>query len=176
MRPRRTIIEAQDEKHFKQVAKLEKALTDLHEKKERMIGKLIAGELDDRIIQRAIEKIDSETRENKTLLDKLNAEENGMGEFLEFGMTLLSNLGDFYSKASPKTKRQLLGSILSEKLELRGKKYRTPVLKPGFNHIYQSINHLQEKGKKKGEPFSELSLSVPGAGLEPARPIRVNRV
>ena len=169
-------FEAQDEKHFKQVAKLEKALTNLHEKKERMIGKLIAGELDDHIIQRAVEKIDSETRENKALLGKLNAEENGMGEFLEFGMTLLSNLGDFYSKASPKTKRQLLSSILTEKLELRGKKYRTPKLKPGFNHIYQSIRHLQENSKKKGEPVSELSLSVPGAGLEPARPIRINRV
>ena len=93
-----------------------------------------------------------------------------MGEFLEFGMTLLSHLGDFYSKASPKTRKQLLSSILSEKLELKGKKYRTPTLKPGFNHIYQSINQLQERRKKKGEPLSELSLSVPGAGLEPARP------
>ena len=79
-------------------------------------------------------------------------------------------------EASPKTKRQLLSSILTEKLELRGKKYRTPKLKPGFNHIYQSIRHLQENDKKKGEPLSELSLSVPGAGLEPARPIRINRV
>ena len=95
---------------------------------------------------------------------------------LGFGMTLLTHLGDFYSKASPRTKRQLLSSILSEKLELRGEKYRTPTLKPGFNHIYQSINTLQERRKKKGEPVSELSLSVPGAGLEPARPIRANRV
>ena len=85
-------------------------------------------------------------------------------------MTLLTHLGDFYSKASPRTKRQLLSSILSEKLELRGKKYRTPMLKPGFNHIYQSINTLEDRRKKKGETVSELSLSVPGAGLEPARP------
>ena len=85
-------------------------------------------------------------------------------------MTLLTHLGDFYSKASPRTKKQLLSSILSEKLELKGKKYRTPTLKPGFNHIYQSVSKLEERRKKKGEPVSELSLSVPGAGLEPARP------
>ena len=169
-------FEAQDEKHFKQVAKLQMELTDLGEKKERMIGKLIAGELDDHIIQRAIEKIDSDSLEKEMLLDKLNGEETGMTEFLGFGMTLLTHLGDFYSKASPRTKRQLLSSILSEKLELRGKKYRTPMLKPGFNHIYQAINTLEERKKKKGEPVSELSLSVPGAGLEPARPIRANRV
>jgi len=57
-----------------------------------------------------------------------------------------------------------VSSILSEKLELRGKKYRTPMLRPGFNHIYQSINTLEERRKKKGEPVSELSLSVPLTG------------
>ena len=145
-------------------------MTDLGEKKERMIGKLIAGELDDHIIQRAIEKIDCDSLEKEILLDKLNGEETGMTEFLDFGMTLLTHLGDFYSKGSPKTKRKLLSSILSEKLELRGKKYRTPTLKTGFNHIYQSINTLEARRKKKGEPNEELSLSVPGAGLEPARP------
>jgi len=157
-------FEAQDEKHFKQVAKLQRELTDLGEKKERMIGKLIAGELDDHIIQRAIEKIDSDSLEKEMLLDKLNGEETGMTEFLDFGMTLLTHLGDFYSKGSPKTKRQLLSSILSEKLELKGKKYRTPTLKPGFNHIYQSVSKLEERRKKKGEPVSELSLSVPLTG------------
>tara|TARA_B100000925_G_scaffold131756_1_gene98525 strand:+ start:237 stop:512 length:276 start_codon:yes stop_codon:yes gene_type:complete len=90
-------------------------------------------------------------------------------------MTLLANLRGFYEEASPKTKEKLLSSILAEKLELKGKKYRTPTLKPGFNHIFQSINQMQKQGKKKGESLSELSLSVPGAGLEPARPVRVNR-
>ena len=85
-------------------------------------------------------------------------------------MTLLTNLRGFYEKASPKTKEKLLSSILAEKLELKGKKYRTPTLKPGFNHIFHSINQLQKQRKKKGEPFSELSRLVPGAGLEPARP------
>lgn len=168
-------FEAQDEKHFKQIAELEKALNSLHARREEMIGKLIAGKLDDHIIQRAIEKIDSDSRDNEALLSQLNEKDNGIDEFLEFGMTLLSHLGDFFSQASPNTKKQLLSSILSEKLELKGKKYRTPTLKPGFNHIYQSVKKLQRPKKKKGEPLSELSLSVPGAGLEPARPVRVNR-
>ena len=129
-----------------------------------MIGKLIAGKLDDHIIQRAIEKIDSDSRDNEALLSQLNENDNGIDEFLEFGMTLLSHLGDFFSQASPNTKKQLLSSILSEKLELKGKKYRTPTLKPGFNHIYQSVNKLQRPKKKKGEPLAELSLSVPRTG------------
>jgi hypothetical protein len=131
------------------------------EKKERMIEKLIAGELDDKIIQRAIEKIDCESKDKQALLGKLNAEENGLGEFLEFGMTLLSHLGDFYSHASPKTKKLLLSSILSEKLELRGKKYRTPSLKPGINHIYQSVSKLQEQKRKTGDRIAAISRLYP---------------
>ena len=160
-------FEEQDENHFKQKAKLEKELTDLGKKKERMIEKLITGELDDHIIQRAVEKIDCASLEKEMLLQKLNSEETGMTEFLRFGTTLITHLGQFYSKATPKAKRQLLSSILAEKLELRGKKYRTPKLKPGFNHIYMSISKLQEKGMKKGEPISELSRLVPGVGIEP---------
>ena len=168
-------FEAQDEKHFKQISKIEKDLNDLEEKRERMIGKLIEGELDDHIIQRAIERIDCRSRDKKVLLRKLNDEETGLSAFLDFGMTLLTHLNDFYLMASPETKEKLLSSILAEKLELTGKKYRTPTLKPGFSHIYQSINKLHKRRTKKGEPMSELSLSVPGAGLEPARPVRVNR-
>ena len=46
---------------------------------------------------------------------------------------------------------------------------------------FSSVKKLSEKTaglqrKKKGESFLELSRSVPGAGLEPARPIRINRV
>ena len=85
-------FDAQDEKHFRRVAKLEKTITDLMEKKERMIEKLIAGELDDKIIQRAIEKIDSDSRDNEALLSQLNEKDNGIDDFLEFGMTLLSHL------------------------------------------------------------------------------------
>ena len=83
------------------------------------------------------------------MLERLNGADTGMAEFLGFGMTLLYHLGDFYSKASPRTKRQLLSLILSEKLELRSKKYRTPTLKPGFNHIYQSVNTLEEAERKR---------------------------
>ena len=169
-------FKAQDEKHFKQIAKLEKDLTELEKKKDRMIEKLISGELDDNIIQRAIKKIDSESQDKATLLSKMRGEETGLAEFMDFGMTLLANLRGFYEKASPKTKEKLLSSILAEKLELKGKKYRTPTLKPGFNHIFQSINQLQKQRKKKGELLSELSRSVLRTGLEPVRAIRLRAV
>ena len=82
----------QDEKHFKQISKIEKDLNDLEEKRERMIGKLIEGELDDHIIQRAIERIDCRSRDKRVLLRKLNDEETGLSAFLDFGMTLLTSM------------------------------------------------------------------------------------
>ena len=137
-------FKAKDKKHFKQIARLEKDLTELEKKKDRMIEKLFSGELDDNIIQRAIKKIDSESQDKATLLSKMRGEETGLTEFMNFGMTLLANLRSFYEKASPKTKEKLLSSILAEKLELKGKKYRTPTLKPGFDQIFQSINQLHQ--------------------------------
>jgi hypothetical protein len=50
------------------------------------------------------------------------------------------------------TKHQLLSSILAEKLELKGEKYRTPVFKEGFDLIYQLDNQLQGQKPKYGRP------------------------
>ncbi|MDE0872228.1 MAG: hypothetical protein OSA37_09960, partial [Flavobacteriales bacterium] len=94
----------------------------------------------------------------------------GIEEFVPFGISLLTNLKDVFDKVSIETKHQLLSSILAEKLELKGEKYRTPVFKEGFNLIYQSIKQLQMKKPKTGDRIAAISRLVPGAGLEPARP------
>ena len=52
--------------------------------------------------------------------------------------------------------------------------YREKVQRKATKHLLK-LNKLHKRRTKKGEPISELSLSVPGAGLEPARPVRVNR-
>ena len=42
--------------------------------------------------------------------------------------------------------------------------------KEAFSFIYSNTKGLQVSGIKKGDTFSNISLNVPGAGIEPARP------
>ena len=63
-----------------------------------------------------------------------------------------------------------LSSTLSEKFELRGKKYRTPSLKLEINHIYQSVSNLQEQKEKQESPFQNSPVWYPERDLNPHDP------
>ena len=116
-------------------------------------------------------RLDNQIEETKSEIDQLKQTDSGIEDFIPFGISLISNIDEVFKSASIDTKHQLLSSILAEKLELKGGKYRTPVFKEGFDLIFQSVNQLQsEKITKTGDRIAAISRLVPGAGLEPARP------
>ncbi len=115
-------------------------------------------------------QLDDQIEQANSQINQLKQTDSGIEDFIPFGIALLTNLEAVFEKASVETKHQLLGSILAEKLELKGGKYRTPVFKEGFDLIFQSVNQLQSKNKKTGDRIAAISRLVPGAGLEPARP------
>ena len=82
---------------------------------------------------------------------------------------MLQNFKELYKAAPTAIQNKLLGSILEEKLHFSNKKYRTPQFKEGFGFIYQNIKLLKEVTRKKGDNPTKASLTVPGAGVEPAR-------
>ena len=93
-----------------------------------------------------------------------------MSDYIEFGLSLMQNLELFFKQADALVKNKLMSSILEEKIEFDGQKYRTPKFKEGFQYIYNNIKELEVLEIKKGDDFSNISPSVLGAGLEPARP------
>ena len=93
-----------------------------------------------------------------------------MSDYFEFSLTLMKNLELFFKQADALVKNKLMSSILEEKIEFDGQKYRTPKFKGGFQYIYNNIKELEVLEIKKGDELSNISPFVLEAGLEPARP------
>ena len=115
-------------------------------------------------------RLDNQIEETKSEIDQLKQTDSGIEDFIPFGISLISNIDEVFKSASIDTKHQLLSSILAEKLELKGGKYRTPVFKDGFDLIFQSVNQLQSENQKSsenqktGDRIAAISRLVPGAG------------
>ena len=148
----------------------ETRLKSLLNKKDVLLEKLLDGVVSDRSYQNGSAQLDDQIEQANSQISQLKQTDSGIEDFIPFGISLLTNLEAVFEKASVETKHQLLSSILAEKLELKGEKYRTPVFKEGFDLIFQSANQLQVKKPKTGDRIAAISRLVPGAGLEPARP------
>ena len=118
----------------------EKTLKTLQNKKDALLDKLLEGIVSNADYQTHISNLDGKMNEVNAHIDRLNGTDTGIEDFIPFGISLLTNLEAVFEKASVETKHQLLGSILAEKLELKGGKYRTPVFKEGFGFIFQSVS------------------------------------
>ena len=103
-------------------------------------------------------------------MDNLNDCKKDMIYYIEFGLYLMRNLELFFKQSDTLIKIRLISSILKEKIEFDGKKYRTPKFKEGFQYIYYNIKELEVLEIKKGDDLQKISPFVLEAGLEPARP------
>ena len=107
-------------------------------------------------------------------IERLNETDTGIEDFIPFGISLLTNLEAVFEKASVETKHQLLSSILAEKLELKGAKYRTPVFKEGFNLIFSQSISYKMKNQKRETASLQSPAWYPERDLNPHDP-KVNR-
>jgi site-specific DNA recombinase len=92
-----------------------------------------------------------------------------LDKYVSFGLTVFTNLDTYFQNAPVNIKLQLLGSYFTDKLIFDKNKFRTLP----FNNtilLLSKYNKDFRRSKKEEEGFfSKTSLSVPGAGLEPAR-------
>lgn len=142
--------------------------TKIDELTEKWIeGKIKGGEA---TYDRLYEKYDSEIKEIDEQIELIPMEDESLEKYLKFGLTFLSKIDFAYEKADVKTKKMILGSILTEKLIFDGEKYRTLEFREVVKLICRNTKGFRESEIKKGGSSSETSRYVPGAGLEPARP------
>lgn len=90
-----------------------------------------------------------------------------MSDYFEFSLTLMKNLELFFKQADALVKNKLMSSILEEKIEFDGQKYRTPKFKGGFQYIYNNIKELEVLEIKKGDELSNISPFVLEPGVPP---------
>ena len=125
------------------------------------------GDLDKEIYNRLKTKLSDEANDLKTEIEFIPSTDKNIERYLEFGLSLLTNLNEFYFQANAVVKRKILGSILSENLVFETNKYRTIKFTEAINLIFNYNKGLQEVVNKKGDPISKVSYSVAGTGLEP---------
>ena len=65
----------------------------------------------------------------------------------------------------------MIGAMFPEKIQFDGEKYRTNPYYKVLEWIFQNTNELQNVKTEEQDKKSLSSVSVPGAGIEPARPL-----
>ena len=94
---------------------------------------------------------------------------NDIEKFVGFSVELFSSLDKVVKYLDHEAFHELMSSIFEEKLEFEDKNYRTPKLNPSIKYMYQEMNKLVIEKQKTEDKISNVSRSVLGAGLEPAR-------
>jgi len=81
---------------------------------------------------------------------------------------LLLNLDKYYSAKNTEVKQKIIGSIFPEKLFFQDNEYRTTKLNKAVELLCKTDKGLGKKKGGKNSDFSESSLRVELAGVEPA--------
>ncbi len=104
-------------------------------------------------------------------VNELNSLEGDTKEktvMLKMALTVISGMGDFYSKADSKAKIRLLGSIFPEMIEFDGKKCRTTKINQAVALCLSIDKRLSQKENRILPEKLEVSGWVVPAGVEPA--------
>ena len=104
-------------------------------------------------------------------VNELNSLEGDTKEktvMLKMALTVISGMGDFYSKADSKAKIRLLGSIFPEMIEFDGKKCRTTKINQAVALCLSIDKRLSQKENRILPEKLEVSGWVVPAGIEPA--------
>ena len=153
-----------------QIKRLEEEIKGLKGRLQTLLDKLLEGVISNENYKDYNSKIEAQILEKKNLLIELNDYQEDLQDYISFGLNLLNNLDEFFTKSDSRIKGKLLSSIFDEKMEFDGEKYRTPKFNEAIELIYSNIKGLESLETKKGDDLSKVSHLVLEAGLEPARP------
>ena len=155
---------------MKEISQLEK---DLITEEERLVStdtKLMDGQISGEDHRRMKKSIEVRKDKINTRLTSLQPHNLDLENKLEYAINVIMNMDVILSKGKAEHKIQLIGSMFPEKIQFDGENYRTNSYNKVLEYIFQETNML--KGQKKEETVnnSVSSVSVPGAGVEPAQP------
>ncbi len=148
--------------------KLHKQKKQIEEKLDKLTEKFAEDNINKESYDRLCNKYYAQINDLKLNIDEYSDYQKDINLYVDFGIQLLINLSIFYNKATTEIKRQIIGSIFSEKLVFEDKKYRTAKLNDAVALIFMNIKELQNEKNEKRHAISNVSYSVAGAGLEPA--------
>ena len=143
---------------------------EIQKKEETMIRAqelLLDGSLDGPSYQEIRTRHHALITDLEAQVSDLEAIEGNFQKYLRTGVHIIANVGTFYEQSDSQTKKQILGSILSEKLVYDSGNYRTIPFTEAVRTISLSIKELETGPTKKPGISAELSYQAPQVGLEP---------
>ena len=152
----------------KKVVKLE---MDIQAAKERIIkvkdlfidGSLTRAEKDE-----AIDRYNGQIESMNSQITSLRCgEDSQLKDKLAYAISLIENLAEMFTEASPEAKIKIIGSIFPEKIEYDGEKYRTSSYNQVLDIIFKNTKQLQgykNENNSKSRSHFQKGCNV---GLEP---------
>lgn len=152
----------------KEALKLKDEIQKIKERKNKVNDMFFDGDLSKADRDEQIDRYNIKINELETQVRILEqSEELKIKDKLKYSISIIENIGDYFSTASALTKTRLLGSIFSAELNFDGENYQTNSYNSVLSYIYENINELEGKNKMESLEKSKDSTSVVPSGIEP---------
>ena len=161
------IFKTEEGDREKDILKVKREIEDNEQSLVKAAKKLVTDDLDKWGYQAIKKDVNERNSELRNVLRGLQQSDSAFGKYLTYGISLLSNLREYYDSASLEGKRKFLGLIFPEKLVYLNGNYRTKEsneLIALFKGVKPDLKLI--KSKKAGVN-SNLSCQVAPAGIEP---------
>lgn len=146
--------------------RIKSKLIELSDKQIKVTEKFVEDKIDERMYKLLRQNIEEDEITLKAQLAKLNDNFKGIEEYISFSMMLFSNLGQLYHKADIRTKKNILGSIFSEKLTFQDSTFRTPPFNSAISLVYSKNRVFGRKLIKSGSAIFSTSTQVAPSRIE----------
>ena len=128
----------------KEALKLKEEIQKIKERKNKVNDMFFDGDLSKTDRDEQLERYNIKINELETQVRILEqSEELKIKDKLNYSISIIENIGDYFSTASALTKTRLLGSIFLEELNFDGENYQTNSYNSVLSYIYENINELE---------------------------------
>ena len=163
----RDIFKVDDKERLNEIFHYEKQINHLQDRLASVHDKFIDDIIDERTYNHLKKRYENDLSDLVIKQGHLKAQKTHFEKYMLYSFSLISNLKEYYEKASLEVKQKVIGSIFPEKLVFDDKKYRTAKHSQFLSLLCLNFNELNEIKKDSPESNSKKSFLVDPLGLEP---------
>ena len=108
-----------------EIKKLQKLIDENVVMMDKSAKKFVNDDLDRHDYKRIKESLSRECAEMRSRIAELKATDSGFQEYYRYGISLLSNMGQYYRAANIENRQKMLGLIFPEKLVFDNNTFQT---------------------------------------------------
>lgn len=141
-----------------ELARIDREITQVQDKLFKTEEKFIEGEIPKDSFTRLKERYDQELHRLRREQVEVTEHEQGFDKYLRYCLSLISDLGSYYTNATLEGKQKLIGSICYGNFVYEDGKYRTSDLNPAIALFCGKFGKNQGKENRTDPAFAESVL------------------